>query len=101
MKEPNELPPELERVAEILSTQPPEVRELFRFALVLMMLDDEKAHIVSRRMVDGREYLSIATIGGDTFEIVRPQISEDLEQQLLSQVRAIIDQDTNESETTD
>jgi hypothetical protein len=101
MKEPHKLPPEVERVAEILSTQPPQVREVFRFALVLMMRDDEKARIVSRRTVDGREYLAIVTIAGDEFEIVRPEISADLEQQLREQVRAIMDQDANQSETTD
>ena len=50
MTEPIDLPPELQHVADLLSEQPPEVRDLFRFALVLAMIDDEKARIISTRV---------------------------------------------------
>jgi hypothetical protein len=43
MTGPIDLPPEIEQVADLLSNQRPEVRDLFRYALVLVMIDDEEA----------------------------------------------------------
>jgi hypothetical protein len=90
MIEPIDLPPELERLADLLSEQPPEVRDLFRYALALAMIDDEKAWVTSSRVEGDREYLTIQTIAGEVFEILRPEISEEVEAQLMEQVRAII-----------
>ena len=42
MTEPIVLPPELLHVADLLSEQPPEIGDLFRYALVLAMIDDER-----------------------------------------------------------
>jgi hypothetical protein len=55
MTEPIDLPPELQHVADLLSDQPPDVRELFRYALVLAMIDDEKARVVGTRVEEDRE----------------------------------------------
>ncbi len=90
MTGPIELPPEFEHLADLLNEQPPEVRDLFRYALVLAMIDDEKARISGSRVVGNREYVTVKTIAGDVFEIVRPEISEELEAELMEQVRAII-----------
>lgn len=90
MTEPIDLPPEIQHVADLLGEQPPEVRDLFRYALVLAMIDDEKAWVTGTRLVDGREYLTVRTVAGDVFEIVRPTTSEELEAVLMSQVRAIV-----------
>lgn len=43
MTEPIDLPPELQQAADQLAEQPPAVREMFRYAIVLAMIDDEKA----------------------------------------------------------
>ncbi len=88
MTEPIDLPPELERLADLLSEQPPEVRDLFRYALVLAMIDDEKARVIGTRVEEEREWLTVETVAGDVFEIRRPAISEEVEAQLMGQVRA-------------
>ena len=90
MTEPIDLPPELQHVAELLSKQRPEVRDLFRYALMLAMIDDEKAHVIGTRKKNGQEWLTIKTLAGDVFEIIRPPISEKVEAELMRQVRAII-----------
>jgi hypothetical protein len=90
MKGPVELPPEIEQVADLVNEQPPEVREMFRYALVLAMIDDEKARIAGTPIESDREYLTVQTIAGDVFEIVRPPISEELEAVLMSEVRSIV-----------
>jgi hypothetical protein len=90
MTEPVYLPPEIEEVADILSKQRPEVRDLFRYALVLAMIDDEKAWVTGTRVGEERELLTVKTVAGDVFEIERPPISEELEAVLMREVRAII-----------
>jgi hypothetical protein len=90
MREPIDLPPEIEQVAALLSKQRPEVRDLFRYALVLAMIDDEKARITGTRVEEDREWLTVETVAGDAFEFARPPISEEAEAQLLWQVRAIV-----------
>jgi hypothetical protein len=40
MTEPIDLPPEIEQVADLLCKQRLEVRDRFRYALVLAMIDD-------------------------------------------------------------
>ncbi len=90
------LPPELEQVAELLARQPSEVRDLFRYALVLAMLDDEKAHVIGFREAQGYTWLTVETVAGDVFEILRPALSEELEAELMAQVRTIIAQEVGD-----
>jgi hypothetical protein len=90
MLAPIDLPAEIDQVADLLSKQRPEVRDLFRYALVLAMIDDEKAHVIGTREEEDREWLTVETIAGDVFEIERPPISEEVESVLMSEVRAIV-----------
>jgi hypothetical protein len=90
MPDPIDLPPELQQVADQLAEQPPAVREMFRYAIVLAMIDDEKAWVTGTRLIDSREYLAVRTVAGDVFEIVRPPISEELEAALMSEVGSIV-----------
>ena len=83
MSESIDLPPEIEQVADLLGKQCPEVRDLFRFALVMAMIDDEKAWLTGRRIEGEREYLTVRTIAGDVFEIMRPPISEKVDAELM------------------
>jgi hypothetical protein len=66
------------------------VRDLFRFALVLAMVDDEKARISGSRVEGDREYVTVKTLAGEVFEILPPPVSEQVEAQLMAQVTAII-----------
>jgi hypothetical protein len=90
MTEPIGLPLEIEQVAELLSRQRAEVRELFRYALVLAMIDEEKAHVIGTRLEEGIEFLPVETVAGDVFDIKRPEISEEVEADLMKKVRAIV-----------
>jgi hypothetical protein len=87
---PIDLSPEIEQVADLLSKQSPQVRELFRYTLVLAMIDDEKARITGTRLIGCRECLAVRTIAGDVFEIARPPISDELEAELMNKVRAMV-----------
>lgn len=61
-----------------------------------MLIDDEKAVELGRREVDGREWLHVRTVSGDEFEVVVPRISEELEREVLAQIRQIVAEDQGE-----
>jgi hypothetical protein len=88
----SKLPRESAPLLAALVEQPAHVREMWRYALVLMMIDDEKATAVETRGEDGRTWLTVRTLAGDEFQVVRPQISEDIERKLLEQVRRIVEE---------
>ena len=90
MPESIDLPPELQRGADLLGKKRPEVRDLFRYALVIAMIDDEKARVIGAQVEEDREFVTVQTVAGDVFEIVRPPISEEVESKLMSPVRSIV-----------
>lgn len=90
MINPSDLPPEFQGVLDALTAQRPEVRAMFRYTLVLMMIDDEKARVLGTRFEDERELIQVRTIAGDEFEIERPAMSEETERLLLQQIREIV-----------
>ncbi len=51
------------------------MRELFHYALVMLIVESGKATIVERHTMDGREYLMIQMAVRDIFTVVKPQAS--------------------------
>jgi hypothetical protein len=104
MTDPPDLPPEFQRLADLLSRQPPAVRhtcvlrkrDLFRYCLVLALIDDEKARVIGTRIENEEEWLTIET-ADEVFEMLRPAISEEIEDELLERVRAIADEDAKDA----
>ena len=93
-----ELPSELQDLAQLLDDQPEDVQELFRYALVMLMIEDNKAQIIERQSVDNLEYLTVKTNAGDVFEILKPQVSEDVLAKMRARAREILEQDRNEQD---
>ncbi len=83
----------------MLAQQPPEVRELFRDALVLALLDGEKARVIGTREDDGRTWLTVEMVAGEGFEILRPAISEELEAEVMAQIRTIARGESEDDES--
>lgn len=98
METETELPPEFEPVLQHLKSQPESVREIFHYAIVLMMMDDEKARVLETQEENGKTVWIVQTIAGDKFAVVRPPISEELEQVLLQQIRQIVAEDFEREE---
>ncbi len=65
---------------------------MFRYLLVMSMVDAKKAKIVGTRAMRGRHYLRIKTNAGAVFHILRPPISMESELRMREEVRAIIEQ---------
>lgn len=97
MSERDDLPPEMRRILAALSAARPDVRAMFRYALVLMMIDDEKARVMGTRRENGQEILAVRTVAGEEFEAVRPEMSEEVERLLLEQIREIVVDDKDKS----
>ncbi len=57
------LPPDLAMFSRMVEGHPPDVRELFHYALVMLLVEDGKASIVERSMIDGREWIYLLTAG--------------------------------------
>ncbi len=87
------LPPELQAIAQLMDEQPEDVRELFQYALTMLMIEDGKAKIVETHHVDNLEYLTVETSAGDVFEIIKPQVREDLLGKMRALAREILEQD--------
>lgn len=89
------LPPEFESLLELVAEQPEHVRAMWRYALVLMMIDDEKARIIESYQVGDVLHLTVQTRTGDRFEIERPVMSEEAEQLLLEQIRRVVEEEAD------
>ncbi len=87
--DPN-LTPDLALLARLIDTQLPEVRESFQYALVMLLIEDRKAEIIERRMIDLREWLTIRTVGGELFDIVKPTVSEARLAELLQMAKEVL-----------
>lgn len=88
--------PEFDSLLAEPANAPENVRAMWKYALVLLMIDDEKARITANETVDGQEFLTIRTNAGGVFQIERPAMSEATEKLLLEQVREIVTEDLGE-----
>lgn len=88
------LPAEFDELLELVVAQPEHVRAMWRYALVLMMIDDEKARVVETHRDGETLHLIVQTVAGERFGILRPEMSEETEHLLLEQVRQIVEEET-------
>ncbi len=85
------LPPDLALLAHIVDAQPPDVQALFQYGMTMLLIEDGKAQIVERRKIDHREWLTVRTVTGEVFEIVKPDVSEERLAQLRDMAREVLD----------
>lgn len=70
---------------------PPQVGVLWRYGLFVMLINDERAHIREIHQEGDRLHLVVQNRAGERFEVIRPDITEELEQELLEIVREVYD----------
>ena len=88
-----DLPPEFEMLSRIIDAQAPNVRELFQYVLTMLLVEEGKAEIVERHTIDLREHLTLRTVAGDSFTIVKPDVSDELLTKMREMAREILDED--------
>ncbi len=77
-------------LARVMDQQSPAARELFHYALVLMLIGDGKAEIIERRTVDAREWVTVRTVAGELFSIIKPDESDEMLETLKVLAREIL-----------
>ena len=88
------LPPELDAVAALFDAQPASVRDLFQYALAMLMVADGKAVVVGQHSwADGRAHFEFTTVAGDAFEVAKPEVSDELLQQMMEMAREVLAED--------
>ncbi len=87
MTEPDYLPSEMRQVSKLVDQQPQEVRELFHYALAMLLVENRKADVTHVENRDGREYLTLTTIAGEQFTIEKPNAGEELLETLRALAR--------------
>lgn len=101
MGESLNLPKELQDLAEMIDRQPASVRELFQYALVMLMVEDGKAEIIETKEVEGRTELTIRTRAIEIFQIMKPEASEELLARMNELAREELMRDGQEATTDD
>ena len=79
--------PEFGPLLRAVALAPMPAQAMWRYALALMLIDDEKVRIVETRQEGERLHLTLQTLVGERFEVVRPPMAEATEQLLLEQIR--------------
>ena len=82
-----ELPVSLLRVLETLAIDSFALRELWWYAVVLDMMDEEVAFSQGKHTVEGRDWIQIHTVVGDDFMIPDPGLNQTQEADLLNALR--------------
>lgn len=74
----------------IVATRSNPVQALSQYAMVLLMVDLGVARIVETHN-DGDHFdIVVETTAGDRFEVQRPELSEEMEEMLLREIREFI-----------
>jgi hypothetical protein len=90
----NSLPPTLAAFAALLDVQPAPVRDAFDYLLRLMMAESGALRVVRTHPGADGEVAVFESSAGETFTIVRPPIGPEVEAQIRSTLRDILDEDT-------
>ncbi len=65
--------------------------ELWTYAIVLLMIDEEQVRMVGMHELAGREWVMLQIYGGEEFEIVKPNLTEAQERHFIRGVRRIVE----------
>ena len=75
-----QFPSKYELFGRIIDGQLPQARELIQYALAMLAVEDGKAELIERHVIDAREHLTFKTLVGEIFTLVKPVLSaEELE----------------------
>jgi hypothetical protein len=85
-----DLPPELTQFAAILDAEPGPIQVIFRYCLAMLMVEADKARLISTEPGESGAMCTFQTVAGDTFTLLKPPLSEDDEAAMIKQLRIIL-----------
>lgn|GEM_PF-4566593 len=74
-----DVPHEFQKMLDLLSMAPKTVWEIFRYALVLLLINDEKAWVVESHVDGDTLHIIVETVEGKRFDVVKPYLSAKVE----------------------
>jgi hypothetical protein len=81
------IPATFEGLLAALACAPANVVEVWRYALAMMMIGEDKAHIIKTCEQNEILLITVETNTGERFEVVRPPMSDETEQLLFEEIR--------------
>lgn len=88
MTSPEPLPPDLEALSAFVDSQLPEVREIFQYALAMLLLEEGGASMGEPTTdAGGRTHVQVLTTAGNSFDVVKPTVSEPMLEQMMTIMR--------------
>ena len=96
---PSDISPALLSYLECQAKDSYALRELWWYAVLLCMADNEAVWWMHERQVEERMWVFVRTRAGDEFALPKPALSRAQEQELLHHMRASLD--SNESDDLD
>ncbi len=85
--------PEFRMFSRLVDGQPPRVREYFHYALAMLLVENRKAEVIEKRVIDSREHVTFGTVSGELFSVVKPDAGEKVLEVLVNMVREVLKED--------
>ena len=96
MTSPDTASSDVEALEAFLDSQPPDVRELFQYALAKLMVEEDKAVFgAESTSADGRTHVQVVTPSGHSFSVAKPVLSDPMLDQMMAIVRQAKDKDNS------
>ncbi len=83
-------PSKYEMFGRILDGQSPQVRELIQYAIAILAVEDGTAELVDRQIIDAREHHTFRTTAGETFTLVKPDVSSEELERVREMAREVL-----------
>ena len=79
---------DVEALEAFLDSQPPDVRELFQYALAMLMVEEDQGVFgVESTAADGRTHVQVLMRSGHSFTVTRPVVNDSMLEQMMAIVR--------------
>ena len=74
----------------ILDGQSPRMRELIQYAIAILAVEDGTAELIERHVIDAREHHTFRTATGETFTVVKPDVSSEELERVREMAREVL-----------
>jgi hypothetical protein len=88
-----ELPLELGAIRQLADSQPDVARNLYYWALAMVMVERGKANLVEQQTADGQKQYTFASPEGEVVQVMKPAVSEALIDEMMTAVRLLVEEE--------
>jgi hypothetical protein len=88
-----ELPLEVGAIRQLAETQPDVNRELYYWALAMVMVERGKANLVEQQTADGQTQYTFASPEGEVVQMMKPAVSDAVIDEMMTAVRTLVEEE--------